>query len=502
MALGSPCTAIAVYYHPYPPPSRQAGHANMNRFEQLRVLANRRTFLGQSLAGLGSVAMASLLRPSLLAAPKEGTPGVVVPLHHPAKIKRVIFLTMAGGPSHLETFDYKPKLGEMNGKPMPESITKGQPIAQLQGAKLNCLGPQHEFKKAGKSGQEISAIFPFIHRIADDICIVRSLRTEAINHDPAHTFMNTGTTISGRPSMGSWVWYGLGADSENLPGFVVLTSTGASGQKQPIAARQWHSGFLPSKFQGVLFRSQGDPVLYVGSPPGVTPQRQKDIVDSAANLNKLEFERNDDPEITTRISQYEMAFRMQASVPELMDLSKENVKTLELYGTKGGDGSFAANCLLARRLAERGVRFIQLYHRDWDHHGGIKNDIAVVAKEVDRPCYALITDLKQRGMLDTTLVVWGGEFGRTPMAQGNGRDHHIKGFSIWLAGGGIKPGIAYGSTDEFGYNAIENVVEVHDLHATMLHLLGVDHERLTFPYQGRQFRLTDVSGCVVKGILA
>src|SRR5260370_39460113 len=264
--------------------------------------------------------------------------------------------------------------------------------------------------------------------MADHICIVRSMRTEAINHDPAHTFMNTGTTISGRPSMGSWVWYGLGAESENLPGFVVLTSTGASGQKQPIAARQWHSGFLPSKFQGVHFRSQGDPVLYVGSPPGVTPQRQKDVIDAAAKLNRVENERHDDPEIATRISQYEMAFRMQSSEPELMDLEKEDAKTLELYGTKGGDGSLAANCLLARRLAERGVRFIQLYHRDWDHHGGIKNDIPVVAKEVDQPIAALIKDLKARGLFDDTLIVWGGEFGRTPMAQGNGRDHHIKGF--------------------------------------------------------------------------
>src|SRR5262249_31919737 len=376
------------------------------------------------------------------------------------------------------------------------------PIAQLQGANLNLFAPQHPFKKVGKSGQEISAIFPFIHKIADDICIVRSLRTEAINHDPAHTFMNTGTTISGRPSMGSWVWYGLGAESENLPGFVVLTSTGRSGQSQPIAARQWHSGFLPSRFQGVLFRSKGDPVLYVGSPPGVTADRQKDVVDTAAKLNQLQNSAVDDPEIATRISQYEMAFKMQTSVPELMDLSKEDSKTLELYGTKGGDGSFAANCLLARRLAERGVRFIQLYHRDWDHHGNIKNDIPVVAKEIDQGCYALISDLKKRGMLDDTLVIWGGEFGRTPMAQGSGRDHHIKGFSMWLAGGGIKGGLTHGATDDLGYNAEQDRVSVHDLHATILHLLGVDHEKLTFFYQGRQFRLTDVSGEVVKAILA
>src|SRR5262245_8927742 len=317
------------------PVTRRPG-PTMNPTDYLRQLASRRTFLGQTAAGLGAVALSSLLRAAGPGKPDPRWGGAIKP-HHPAKVKRVIYLTMAGGPSHLETFDHKPKLAEMNGKPMPESITKGQPIAQLQGAKLNCLGPQHEFKKVGKNGQQISAIFPFIHKIADDICIVRSLRTEAINHDPAHTFMNTGTTISGRPSMGSWVWYGLGAESENLPGFVVLTSTGKSGQSQPIAARQWHSGFLPSRFQGVLFRSKGDPVLYVGSPPGVTADRQKDVVDTAAKLNQLQNSAVDDPEIATRISQYEMAFKMQTSVPELMDFSKEDSKTLELYGTKGGD---------------------------------------------------------------------------------------------------------------------------------------------------------------------
>lgn len=468
----------------------------MHPLERLKLDADRRTFLRRSLTGLGSFALAALL-------PKaKAGPGVIQPLHHPARIKRVIFLTMAGGPSHLETFDYKPKLAEMHGKPMPDSITKGQPIAQLQGAKLNCFAPQHPFRKYGKSGQEISTIFVHLPKVADDICIVRSLRTQAINHDPAHTFMNTGTTISGRPSMGSWVWYGLGAETENLPGFVVLTSTGRSGQQQPIAARQWHSGFLPSRFQGVNLRSKGEPVLYVGNPAGVSRGQQSDVVDAAKKLNLLQNETVDDPEIVTRISQYEMAFRMQASVPELVDLSKESKQTLERYGTPGADGSFAANCLLARRLAERGVRFIQLYHRDWDHHGGIKNDIAVVAKEVDQACFALITDLKQRGMFDDTLIVWAGEFGRTPMAQGNGRDHHMKGFSMWLAGGGIRRGITYGATDEFGYNAAENIVEVHDLHATMLHLLGIDHERLTFSFQGRYFRLTDVSGHLIKGILA
>ncbi len=476
-------------------------------FDQYKLNLTRRAFLGRAATGIGSVALASLLNPRLFAdeSPAKSAAllyrGVVNPTHFKPKIKRVIYLYMAGGPSHLETFDYKPKLAEMNGQPMPESITKGQPIAQLQGAKLTCFAPQHPFKKCGKSGQEISAIFPHISEVADDLCIVRSLHTEAINHDPAHTFMNTGSTISGRPSMGSWAWYGLGSDCDNLPGFVVLTSTGKSGQSQPIAARQWHSGFLPSSFQGVEFRSKGDPVLYVGNPGGVTGGRQRDVVDAAQALNRLN-DSVDDPEIATRIAQYEMAFKMQTSVPNLMDLTRETKDTFDLYGTKGGDGSFAANCLLARRLAESGVRFIQLYHRDWDHHGGIKNDIQVVAKEVDQGTSALIKDLKQRGMLEDTLIIWGGEFGRTPMAQGNGRDHHIKGFSMWLAGGGVKAGTTYGATDEFGYNAVDNVVHVHDLHATILRLLGIDHEKLTFPYQGRQFRLTDVSGDVVTGILA
>jgi hypothetical protein len=474
----------------------------MTAFERLRLHVSRRTFLGRSALGLGATALSSLLVPDLRGADATRWRGVLNPPHHPPKARRVIYLTMAGGPSHLETFDYKPTLAKMNGKPMPESITKGQPIAQLQGAKLNCLAPQHPFQKCGRSGQEISTIFPLLSELADELCIVRSLHTEAINHDPAHTFMNTGTTISGRPSMGSWLWYGLGSECDNLPGFVVMTSTGRSGQSQPIAARQWHSGFLPGSFQGVEFHSKGDPVLYVRSPGGVSAGRQRDVVDAAAKLNRLQEEIDGDPEVATRIAQYEMAFKMQTSVPELMDLSRESEATFKLYGTRGGDGSFAANCLLARRLAERGVRFIQLYHRDWDHHGGIKNDIAVVAKEVDRGMAALLRDLKQRGMLPDTLVVWGGEFGRTPMAQGNGRDHHIKGFSTWLAGGGVKGGITCGATDEFGYNAVENVVHVHDLHATMLHLLGIDHERLTYPYQGRQFRLTDVSGKVVQALLA
>jgi hypothetical protein len=426
---------------------------------------------------------------------------VVQPPHRPAKAKRVIHLYMAGGPSHLETLDYKPTLAKLHGQPMPESYTKGQPIAQLQGQKLRCFAPQHPFQKYGQSGQEICTIFPQIAKVADELCIIRSMRTEAINHDPAHTFLNTGTTISGRPAMGSWVLYGLGSDSEDLPGFVVLTSIGKHGQAQPIAARQWHSGFLPSRFQGVEFRSKGDPVLYVGNPPGVTSSRQHDVVETVQSLNRLHDRVVDDPEIGTRIAQYEMAFRMQASVPGLMDISQEPRRIKELYGTNGSDGSFAANCLLARRLAERGVRFIQLYHRGWDHHGGIKRSVQLTAAEVDRGSAALLLDLKQRGMLDETLVIWGGEFGRTPMAQGDGRDHHIKGFSLWLAGGGIKGGITHGATDELGYNAVTDVVDVHDLHATLLHLLGIDHKRLTYRFQGRDFRLTDVSGNVVEKIL-
>jgi Protein of unknown function (DUF1501) len=474
----------------------------MTLFDALRTRCDRRSFLGHSMAGIGTFALANVLSPQLFAESKvEKWPGAIKP-HHKARVKRVIWLCMAGGPSHLETFDPKPKLTEMNGKPMPESFTKGQPIAQLQGQALKCLGPTHEFKKCGKSGTEISTIFPHLADVADDLCVIRSMKTDAINHDPAHTFMNTGTTISGRPSMGSWVWYGLGAETDSLPGFVVMTSTGRSGQMQPIAARQWHSGFLPSQFQGVEFRSKGDPVLYVSSPAGVTKDRQRDVVDASQALNKLFDKEVDDPEIATRISQYEMAFRMQTSVPELMDLTRETKETLDLYGTKGGDGSFAANCLLARRLVERGVRFIQLYHRDWDHHGNVKGDIPVVAKEVDQGMTALLKDLKRRGLWEDTLVVWGGEFGRTPMAQGTGRDHHMKGFSIWLAGGAVKSGLTYGATDEFGYNAVDKVVTVHDLHATMLHLLGVDHERLTFRFQGRDFRLTDVSGTVVKDVHA
>lgn len=372
----------------------------------------RRAFLRKSAGGIGSLALASMLDPSMLhAAPSRG---VVNPIHHPAKVKRVIYLYMAGGMTHLETWDPKPTLAKLNGQPMPESVTKGQQIAQLQGAKLNCLGPQHPFQKYGKSGLEFSSIFPEIGaRAADHLCIIRSLHTEAINHDPAHTFMNTGTMVPGKPSMGSWLWYGLGAETENLPGFVVMVSTGKFGQSQPIAARQWHSGFLPSRFQGVQFRGTGEPVLYINNPNGVDNARQQSLVRSVQELDRLENEVVSDPEIDARIAQYEMAFRMQASVPELMDVSKEPKRILDLYGANPGDGSFASNCLLARRLAERGVRFIQLYHRDWDHHGAVKDHSMGTAKEVDRGTAALIEDLRQRGMLDETLIVFGTEFGRT-----------------------------------------------------------------------------------------
>jgi hypothetical protein len=455
---------------------------------------NRRTFLGRGMAGFGALALNQLL---------ARTQGVVNPLHHAPTAKRVIFLYQAGGPSHLETFDYKPALARMHGESMPESFTKGQQIAQLQGRPLICFGPQHEFQRFGKSGQEICKLFPHIGSVADDICIVRSMWTEQINHDPAHTIMNTGSIIAGRPSMGSWVLYGLGAETEDLPGYVVLLSSGKGGQMQPIAARQWSAGILPGKFQGVKLNSAGDPVLYIRNPEGVSRKLQGRTIEAVNALNRQSHATLQDPEILTRVAQYEMAFRMQASVPELMDMSKEPASVLEEYGAHPGDGSYASNCLLARRLAERGVRFIQLYHRDWDHHGGVKKNVELKAQEVDRPTAALLRDLKRRDMLKDTLVVWGGEFGRTPMSQGgDGRDHHIKGFSYMLAGGGIKGGISYGATDELGYAAVEDPVSVHDLHATMLHVLGIHHEKLSVKFQGLDVRLTGISGSVVKGILA
>jgi len=470
----------------------------------LPIQLARRSFLLQSGLSVGAMALNSLWSPSAsrgadgagagtTLAAGDRWRGVLQPLKTMPKAKRVIWLYMAGGMSHLDTFDFKPKLAEMHGQPMPESITKGQQIAQLQGQKLNCFGPQHAFRKWGQSGQMISEIWPELgSKCADDMCLVRSLSTEAINHDPAHTFMNTGAMQAGRPAMGSWLLYGLGAESESLPGFVVMVSTGKFGQKQPIAARQWHSGFLPSRFQGVEFRGTGDPVLYVGNPKGVTSSRQRDVLDAVQNLNALQASATNDSEIATRISQNEMAFRMQTSIPDLMDVRDEPQHVMDLYGAKAGDGTFGSNCLLARRMAERGVRFIQLYHRDWDHHGSVKEHVAGSAAEVDRGAAALIQDLKQRDMLKDTIIVFGSEFGRTPMAQGNGRDHHLAGFTMWFAGGGIRPGTSYGATDDLGYHAVENRVSVHDVHATLLHLLGIDHARFTYKFQGLDLRLSGV----------
>ena len=478
----------------------------MNPELRTAMQINRRAFLARSGVGLGALALGSLLQRDLPAAstsaPYRGLPGFP---HHPPKVKRVIFLCMAGGPSHLETFDYKPQLAALHGQPMPESITKGQPIAQLQGAELKCQAPMIGFKKHGQNGQEISDWLPWQAKLADDICIIRSMVTEQINHDPAHTFMNTGTIIPGRPSMGSWVTYGLGSETDELPGFVVLTSEGGRNP-QPIASRQWSAGFLPSRFQGVEFNSVGDPVLYVRNPPGVSAANQRSLVNAVQELNLHRNNAVHNPEIDSRIAAYEMAFRMQSSVPELMDISNEPQSVLDLYGAKPGDGTYASNCLLARRLAERGVRFIHLYHRGWDHHGDLVRYMNICCPLTDQPTWALLSDLKQRGLLEDTLVIWGGEFGRTPMSQikgGVGRDHHIKGFSMWMAGGGVRPGITYGATDEFGYHAVQDIVHVRDLHATMLHLLGINHERFTVQYQGLDTRLTGVEPAKpVAGILS
>ncbi len=479
---------------------------NMEYADRLALQMLRRTFLGKSALGLGAVALAGLNEPRLMAA-DNSRKGVIDPLPLPRKAKRVIWLTMAGGPSHLETFDPKPALAKMDGQPMPESMTKGQQLAQLQGQALVCLAPQFEFRKFGASGAEICHLFPHIGSIADEICIVRSMKTDAINHDPAHMFMNTGSQIAGRPSMGAWVTYGLGSEAEDLPGFVVMISTGVGRPPQPVAARQWSAGFLPSRFQGVQLRGKGDPVLYLQSPSGVNLNGQSADVSAINDLNRLHQQRVDDPEIATRIAQYELAFEMQSSVPGLMDIRDERPDTLEMYGCTPGDGSFASNCLLARRLAQRGVRFIQLYHRDWDHHNGVREGITQKALETDKACAALVKDLKRQGMLEDTLVVWSGEFGRTPMSQTNkgsaGRDHHNKAFSLWMAGAGVRPGMVYGATDELGYAAVENVTTVHDLHATMLHLLGIDHNAFSYKFQGLDARLSGVEGAkVIKGILS
>ncbi len=462
----------------------------------------RRAFLATTGLGLGGVALGTLLGREVAAAGKlRGLAGLP---HHPPRAKRVIYLYMSGGPSHLETFDYKPTLDKLNGKPMPESFTKGQPIAQLQNKALKVQGHLTKFQKHGQSGQWVSDYLPWTAKVIDDLAVVRSMVTDQINHDPAHTMMNTGTALSGRPSMGSWVTYGLGSEADDLPGFVVMTSF-AGRNPQPISQRMWGNGFLPGKVQGVEFNSTGEPVNYLANPPGVSAGQQRGLVDAVAALDRHRNAVGRSAEVDTRISQYEMAFQMQASVPELMDLSKETKETLDLYGATPGDGSFASNCLTARRLAERGVRFIQLYHRDWDHHGDLAKYMGICCGATDRATWALLTDLKRRGLLDDTLLIWGGEFGRTPMFQGKGgpgRDHHIKGFSMWLAGGGIKGGISHGATDELGYHAVEDAVHVRDLHATVLHCLGIDHLKLSVKYQGLDMRLTGVEAAApVEAIL-
>ena len=468
---------------------------------------NRRTFLTQSAYGLGGIAYA-LLQSKLSAAsnapatPPPGWHGALREAHMPVRAKRVIFLCMAGGPSQLETFDWKPQLKALDGQPFPASFTAGQQLAQLQNMVLKARGPIASFSKRGQAGIEISDLFPHIGRVADDLCVVRSMQTEQINHDTAHAFMNTGSIIKGRPSMGSWLLYGLGAETQDLPGFIVLTSQGKTGQ-QPISARQWSSGVLPSRFQGIQFQARGDAVHYVGNPEGVCQSTQRQVIEEVRRMNGLLAAGTHDPEIATRIAQYELAFKMQTSVPDLTDFKNEPQAMLDLYGVKEpGDGSYASNCLLARRLAERGVRMIQLYHRAWDHHDNLEGGMKSGAQDVDQATAALISDLKQRGMLEDTLILWGGEFGRTPMGQGTGRDHHILGFSVFMAGGGVKAGTVYGATDELGYRAVENPVNVHDLHATMLALMGVDHRRLSTKFQGLDVRLTGIAGEVVKGLMA
>lgn len=472
----------------------------------------RRGFLNRFGMGLGGIALAHLLNPSrVLGSSGAGVDHGLLQgkLHHPAKAKRVIYLFMAGGPSQLETFDYKPLLNERNGEQLPESVRMGQRLTGMSGnqASLPLAGSIFKFAQHGNSGAWLSELLPHTAKVADDLCIVRSVFTEAINHDPAITFLQTGSQISGRPSFGSWVHYGLGSDNENLPAFVVLITRGKVDQ--PLYSRLWGSGFLPSRHQGVQFRAGKEPVLYLNDPPGYTSESRRLMLDRLKELHEHAVDQTGDVEIETRIAQYEMAYRMQSSVPEATDLSSEPQSILDLYGPDATrPGTFAANCLLARRLAERGVKFIQLYHQGWDQHGGLPKGIRQQCKETDQPSYALLTDLKQRGLLDDTLVVWGGEFGRTNYSQGKltandyGRDHHPRCFTVWMAGGGAKPGTTHGTTDDFGYNVVEDGVHVHDLHATLLHLLGIDHERLTYFFQGRRFRLTDVHGKVVKGVVA
>jgi len=472
---------------------------------------SRRAFLNRFGLGLGGIALANLMQPAGLFAAAVGADRGILngQLHHAAKAKRVIYLFMAGGPSQMETFDYKPLLNQRNGEQLPDSVRKGQRLTGMSGnqASLPLAGAFCKFSQHGRSGTWVSDLLPHTARVVDDLCIVRSMFTEAINHDPAITFLQTGSEMSGRPSIGAWVHYGLGSDNENLPSFVVLITPGKVDQ--PLYARLWGSGFLPSQHQGVQFRSGKEPVLYLNNADGVAPENRRLMLDRLKELHAHAADKLGDTEMDARIAQYEMAYRMQSSVPGVMDLSAEKPETFDLYGPDAKKpGTFAANCLLARRLAENGVKFIQLYHQGWDQHGGLPKGIAVQCRETDQACAALLTDLKQRGLLDDTLVIWGGEFGRTSYSQGKltandyGRDHHPRCFSMWLAGGGVKGGMVYGETDDFGYSVAKDGVHVHDFQATLLHLLGVDHERLTYLLQGRRFRLTDVHGQVVKAILA
>jgi hypothetical protein len=477
-----------------------------------RLELTRRHFFGRSATGAGIAALASLLGRDLNAAPAgaagtEGLPGLP---HHAPKAKRVISLFQSGGPSQMELFDYKPRLVEFQNTELPDSVRMGQRLTGMSATQSTfpVVPSRFQFARHGKSGAWVSELLPHTASVADELTFIKSLHTEAINHDPAVTLLQTGAQIAGRPSIGAWLAYGLGSETRDLPAFVVMISPGSGGGGQPLYDRLWGSGFLPTRYQGVKFRSVGDPVLYLSNPGGFDAKSRREYLDALGALNQMELDEYGDPEIATRIAQYEMAFRMQTSVPELTDLSKEPAGTFELYGEDARKpGTFAANCLLARRLAERGVRFIQLFHRDWDHHGKLPQDLPKRCRETDQAAAALVKDLKRRGMLDETLVVWGGEFGRTVYCQGRltaeeyGRDHHPRCFTVWAAGGGVKPGITLGETDDYGYNVTRDPVHVHDLQATLLHALGVDHTRLTFKYQGRHFRLTDVSGRVVQEIL-
>jgi hypothetical protein len=469
------------------------------------LFITRRHFFSKLTAGLGGAALSSLLGGNSAAGT---TPSAMIPGFAP-KAKRVIYLFMSGGPAQQDLFDDKPLLRERNGEPLPDSVRAGQRLTGMSGNQslLPLAGSHFKFNPCGKSGTLISELLPYTGKVVDDLCLIRSMFTEAINHDPAMTFFQTGSQIAGRPSIGAWLHYGLGSMNDNLPAFVVLVTKKPTDQ--PLYARLWGSGFLDSRYQGVRFSSGAEPVFYLTNPDGICGSGRRAMLDKLADLNRLAYQNELDPEIESRIAQYEMAYRMQTSVPEATSLAGEPQQVRDLYGPDvENPGTFAANCLQARRLAERGVRFIQLYHPGWDHHGGLPQALPKLAKEVDQPCAGLLTDLKQRGMLEDTLVICGGEFGRTSYSQGvltkssYGRDHHPRCFSMWMAGGGVKPGMVHGATDDFGYNITQDPVHVHDLHATILHLLGIDHTRLTHFHQGRHFRLTDVAGQVVKGILA